>query len=78
MAVNSQPSPPESAGRMATHSRWLRIIINLAVVAYLLISKRLFGLRGGGAAERAERQADTGWQALERADPYLAIEAGDT
>jgi uncharacterized membrane protein (DUF2068 family) len=54
----------------------LALIINLAVVGYLLISKRLFGLRGGGAAERAERQADTGWQALERADPYLATEAG--
>ncbi len=31
------------------------LILNLAVVAYLLISKRLFGLRGGGKAERAER-----------------------
>ena len=52
----------------------LTLVINLAVVAYLLISKRLFGMRGGGAAERAERQADSGWAALERADPYLAAD----
>ena len=49
----------------------LTLIINLAVVAYLLISKRLFGLRGGGVADRAEREADSGWEALERSDPYL-------
>ena len=48
------------------------LILNLAVVAYLLISKRLFGLRGGGKAERAARRADSGWEALERSDPYLA------
>jgi hypothetical protein len=49
----------------------LTLVINLAVVAYLLVSKRLFGLRGGGQAERSEREADTGWAALERATPYL-------
>ena len=39
---------------------WLKIltlIINLAIVIYLLYAKRLFGLRGGGKAERAEREA---------------------
>ena len=44
-------------------------IINLAVVIYLLDKKRLFGLRGGGAAEEAERAADGGWPAIERATP---------
>jgi uncharacterized membrane protein (DUF2068 family) len=44
----------------------LTLVINLAVVLYLLISKRLFGLRGGGRADRAEKEADTGWAALER------------
>jgi uncharacterized membrane protein (DUF2068 family) len=37
---------------------WLRIatlLINLAAVLYLLLSKRLFGLRGGLAAYEAER-----------------------
>ena len=43
--------------------------INLAVVIYLLVKKRLFGLRGGVAAEEAERAADGGWPAIERATP---------
>jgi uncharacterized membrane protein (DUF2068 family) len=37
---------------------WLRVsafIINLAAVAYLIYSKRLFGIRGGRAAYEAER-----------------------
>jgi uncharacterized membrane protein (DUF2068 family) len=45
------------------------LILNLAVVAYLLIAKRLFGLRGGGKAERAEHDAETGWPPIERATP---------
>jgi len=44
-------------------------IINLAVVIYLLYKKRLFGLRGGAGAEAAERAADGGWPAIERATP---------
>ena len=46
-------------------------IRNLYLVgaAYLLYAKRLFGLRGGGKAERAEHDADTGWNAIERATP---------
>jgi uncharacterized membrane protein (DUF2068 family) len=45
------------------------LVINLAIVAYLLFSKRLFGLRGGGRAERADYDADVGWPAIERATP---------
>ncbi len=51
---------------------WLKVValvINLAIAAYLLYAKRLFGLRGGGKAERAEREADSGWNAIERATP---------
>jgi uncharacterized membrane protein (DUF2068 family) len=44
-------------------------LINLAVVIYLLFAKRLFGLRGGGAAEQAERDHDVSWEALERVNP---------
>jgi uncharacterized membrane protein (DUF2068 family) len=47
----------------------LTFVVNLAIVVYLLYAKRLFGLRGGGAAERAERERDVGWPALERATP---------
>ncbi|MCW2951910.1 MAG: hypothetical protein JWQ48_1080 [Conexibacter sp.] len=41
-------------------------VLNVAVVVYLLYAKRLFGLGGGGAAEEAARERDTGWEALER------------
>jgi uncharacterized membrane protein (DUF2068 family) len=47
----------------------LGLVINLAVVAYLLYAHRLFGVRGGGRADRAERERDTGWPALDRAYP---------
>jgi uncharacterized membrane protein (DUF2068 family) len=45
------------------------LVVNLAVVVYLLFAKRLFGVRGGAAAERAERERDIGWEALERTAP---------
>lgn len=44
-------------------------LINLAVVVYLLLRKRLFGLRGGAAADEAQREHDLGWAAVERASP---------
>ena len=47
----------------------IALVINLAVVAYLLYAKRLFGLRGGAAAEEAARNADAGWDALRRTTP---------
>ena len=51
---------------------WLKLVtllVNLAVVAYLAFGKRLFGLRGGHAADVARRDADAGWTALERRAP---------
>ena len=39
-------------------------VINLAIVAYLLWAKRLFGLNGGHQAEEARRRAARGWAAL--------------
>ena len=45
------------------------LVINLAVVIYLLLAKRLFGLRGGHAAEHARREYTSGWPAIERATP---------
>ncbi len=47
----------------------LTFAINLAVVVYLLLVKRLFGIRGGVAAEERERERDVGWAALERNAP---------
>ena len=43
--------------------------MNIAIALYLLFAKRLFGLRGGGAAEERERKRDVGWEALERTAP---------
>jgi uncharacterized membrane protein (DUF2068 family) len=51
-------------------------VVNLAVVAYLLFAKRLFGLRGGVAAEQREREDDVGWGALERSAPEAAASGG--
>ena len=48
--------------------------INLAVVIYLIYAKRLFGVRGGAAVERAERERDSGWEALVRRTPPPHLE----
>jgi uncharacterized membrane protein (DUF2068 family) len=51
---------------------WLKLatlVVNLAIVVYLLLAKRLFGLRGGRAAELARRHADSGWAAIDRRTP---------
>lgn len=55
--------------RRVTFFKVSALVINLAVVIYLLWAKRLFGLRGGGKAEAAERERDLGWPALERTAP---------
>jgi uncharacterized membrane protein (DUF2068 family) len=44
----------------------LGFLVNLAVVVYLLFRKRLFGLRGGGRAEDAEREREMTWEHIER------------
>jgi uncharacterized membrane protein (DUF2068 family) len=51
-------------------------LINVAIVIFLLYDKRLFGLRGGGAAEEAERARETGWEAIERATPPELLTPG--
>lgn len=56
----------------------LALVINVAVVVYLLIAKRLFGIRGGAAAEARERAADSGWAALERTLPSARPVASQT
>jgi uncharacterized membrane protein (DUF2068 family) len=53
----------------ATPFKVLAFIINVVVVVYLLLAKRLFGLRGGVAANEAESEHDRGWGALERTTP---------
>jgi uncharacterized membrane protein (DUF2068 family) len=60
----------------ATVFKAIAFVINVAVVAYLLRAKRLFGLRGGVAAEHAEAALDQGWEALERTAPPDARATG--
>ena len=55
--------------KSVTALKLVALIINLAVVVYLLYAKRLFGVHGGGRAERAGRAVDTGWAPIERATP---------
>ena len=45
------------------------LLINLAVAAYLIVAKRLFGVRGGGRVDEELRAHDTSWEAIERATP---------
>jgi uncharacterized membrane protein (DUF2068 family) len=49
-------------------------LINLAVVVYLIWAKRLFGVRGGGAVDERQREADMSWQAIEQSVPRAAVE----
>ena len=44
-------------------------LINLVVAAYLIVAKRLFGVRGGGKVDEELRARDTSWEAIERATP---------
>jgi uncharacterized membrane protein (DUF2068 family) len=52
-----------------TVTKIITLVINLAVVVYLLFAKRLFGLRGGGRVEKEAHERDSGWPALERNSP---------
>jgi uncharacterized membrane protein (DUF2068 family) len=45
------------------------LIVNIAIVVYLLFAKRLFGLRGGAAADEELRRRDVGVEALLRTAP---------
>ena len=51
------------------------LVVNLAIVIYLLLAKRLFGLRGGVAADEQERRRDTGWPSLAQSAPEAVAES---
>ena len=46
----------------ASPFKLIALLIDLAIVAYLLYAKCLFGLRGGAAVDLAERQRDSSWE----------------
>jgi uncharacterized membrane protein (DUF2068 family) len=63
---------PYEVYELARGFSWFKLVAFLANVAiglYLLLAKRLFGLRGGGRVDERERARDTGWDALERTAP---------
>lgn len=45
------------------------LVINLAIVLYLLWAKRLFGIRGGIRVEMERRRELSGWTAIDRETP---------
>ena len=47
----------------------ITFVINVAIVVYLLLAKRLFGLRGGHRAEVERRREFSGWPAIDRTTP---------
>ncbi len=53
--------------RSVTVLKLLTFAINVAIALYLLLAKRLFGLRGGHRAVVALREADGGWRGIELA-----------
>lgn len=63
--------------RSVSPFKWLALVANLLIAGYLLYAKRLFGLRGGAAAEEEARARDTGWDALERTAPSASTQAGE-
>ena len=51
------------------------LVINVAIVIYLLMAKRLFGVRGGQQVEMDRRHTLSGWEAIERATPQAPSQA---
>lgn len=57
--------------------KMITLIVNLAIVVYLLFAKRLFGLRGGHRVVLARRAELSGWAAVDRATPGSPIDVGE-
>ena len=65
---------PLEVYELASGFGWFKLVtfvLNVAIAVYLLVAKRLFGVRGGYAAEHERRERDSGWEALEAATPAL-------
>jgi uncharacterized membrane protein (DUF2068 family) len=58
--------------RGVTPFKVLTFVVNVAILTYLALGHRLFGLRGGAAAVEARRAEASGWEALVRATPEPA------
>jgi len=49
------------------------LVINVAIAVYLLLAKRLFGLRGGHAVQLERHRQFSGWGAIERSTPPVSV-----
>ncbi|MEZ5184354.1 MAG: DUF2127 domain-containing protein [Candidatus Nanopelagicales bacterium] len=50
------------------------LVVNLAILAYLVWTKRLFGVRGGQAGLERELAAEVDWPELHRRAPLSAVD----
>ena len=50
----------------------ITLVINVAIAVYLLLAKRLFGLRGGHGPQLERHREFSGWGAIERSTPAAA------
>jgi uncharacterized membrane protein (DUF2068 family) len=55
--------------KSVTALKVIGLILNLAILLYLIIVHRLFGVRGGARALRAEYEAESGRRAFDRSTP---------
>jgi uncharacterized membrane protein (DUF2068 family) len=50
----------------------ITLVINVAIAVYLLLAKRLFGLRGGHRVQLERHREFSGWGAIERSTPDVS------
>jgi uncharacterized membrane protein (DUF2068 family) len=59
-----------------TITKLLALLVNIAAVVYLVVAKRLFGVRGGEEAFRREREGESLWEVEQSGDSTSAPVAG--
>jgi uncharacterized membrane protein (DUF2068 family) len=55
--------------RGVTVVKIILLVLNTAIIAYLVFGKRLFGIRGGGKVDEEHLRRDVSWEALQRTAP---------
>lgn len=65
------PLAIQALAEKVTVLRILGLVVDLAILGYLIWTKRLFGVRGGTKALEADLAADTDWPALHTTAPVL-------
>lgn len=55
--------------RGVTAVKIILLVVNAVIITYLVVAKRLFGVRGGGKVDEEHLRRDVSWEALERTAP---------